>query len=74
MAEKDFYILMNAWWEPVPYTLPGPFFPGEWEVVVDTSGAFDPEGLRGGAEHGPHVTAGQVLDLPPRSTVVLRQV
>ncbi|XNY99445.1 glycogen debranching protein GlgX [Micrococcus luteus] len=74
IAEKDFYILMNAWWESVPYTLPGPFFPGEWEVVVDTSGTLDPEGLRGGSASGPRVEAGQVLDLPARSTVVLRQV
>ena len=65
---RDFYVLMNAWWEPVPYTLPGPTFPAEWEVVVDTSSHVAPDGTR------PRVRAGDVLELPARSTVVLRQV
>ncbi|MCD0183747.1 glycogen debranching enzyme GlgX [Micrococcus sp. HSID17228] len=65
---RDFYVLMNAWWEPVPYTLPGPTFPAEWEVVVDTSSHVAPSGSH------PRVRAGDVLELPARSTVVLRQV
>ena len=65
---RDFYVLMNAWWEPVPYTLPGPTFPAEWEVVVDTSSHVAPSGAH------PRVRAGDVLEVQARSTVVLRQV
>ena len=65
---RDFYVLMNAWWEPVPYTLPGPTFPAEWEVVVDTSSHVAPSGSH------PRVRAGDVLEVQARSTVVLRQV
>ena len=64
----DFYVLMNAWWEPVPYTLPGPLFPEEWEIMVDTSSHVAPHGTR------PHVHAGEVLEVPARSTMILRQV
>ena len=65
---RDFYVLMNAWWESVPYTLPGPTFPAEWEVVVDTSSHVAPSGSH------PRVRAGDVLEVQARSTVVLRQV
>ncbi|MDO5634333.1 MAG: glycogen debranching protein GlgX [Micrococcus sp.] len=74
---RDFYVLMNAWWEPVPYTLPGPFFPGEWEVMVDTSATLSGEpGEAASGESGQrrHVHAGEVLEVPARSTVILRQV
>ncbi|UBH25662.1 glycogen debranching protein GlgX [Micrococcus porci] len=67
-AFRDFYVLMNAWWEPVPYTLPGPLFPGEWEIVVDTSSHVAPAGTR------PHVVAGEVIEVPGRSTMILREV
>ena len=72
-ADRDFYVLMNAWWESVPYTLPGPFFPGRWEIVVDTSADLAATQAPHAGER-PVVEAGQVLDLPPRSTVILRQV
>lgn len=65
---RDFYVLMNAWWEPVPYTLPGPLFPERWEIVVDTSSHVAPSGTH------PRVHAGEVLEVPARSTVILRQV
>ncbi|MDY6056160.1 glycogen debranching protein GlgX [Micrococcus sp.] len=65
---RDFYVLMNAWKDAVPYTLPGPFFPGSWEVVLDTSGEVAPAGTR------PHVHAGDVIEVPGRSTVILREL
>lgn len=58
---------MNAWWEPVPYTLPGPTFPAAWEIVLDTSSHVAPQGTH------PIVRAGEVVELPPRSTMILRQ-
>ncbi|MDX2340263.1 glycogen debranching protein GlgX [Micrococcus sp. M4NT] len=64
---RDFYVLMNAWWEPVPYTLPGPTFPAAWEIVLDTSSHVAPQGTH------PIVRAGEVVELPPRSTMILRQ-
>jgi glycogen operon protein len=34
-------VLLNAWHEPVTYTLPEVEWGQEWEVLVDTAGATD---------------------------------
>ena len=38
MIDNDFLILINAWWEPLTFTVPVDL-PGRWDVVCDT---FDP--------------------------------
>jgi isoamylase len=56
--DDDQYLLVNAWWEPLPFALPD----GTWEVALDT---FAPE--RAGSAASPTITA------DPRSLVVLRR-
>ncbi|WBL17778.1 glycogen debranching protein GlgX [Citricoccus sp. NR2] len=60
--EYGFYILFNAYWETVDYTLPGTPFPDQWEVVVDTASALDQQTF----------TAGQTVTVPGRGAVVMR--
>jgi isoamylase len=60
MADDDFLIIINAWWEPLKFQIPADVSARAWEVVCDT---FDP--ARGGAAVGP-------LDVGPRSILVMR--
>ncbi len=59
MVDDDFLVLVNAWWEPLTFTVPADLPARQWIVVCDT---HDPE--RSGAV-GHEVTVGQ------RSMVVL---
>ena len=61
--DHDFYILLNAHWEPVEYTLPGDPFPGQWSLVVDTAAAA-PDVLA--------FTAGDKVTVPGRGIVILQ--
>ena len=60
MVDDDFLILVNAWWEPLTFTIPADFSARQWRVVCDT---YDP---------ARKVTVGQALTVGPRSMVVLR--
>ena len=65
LLDDDFLVLVNAWWEPMSFTIP-PTRPGQaWQREVDS---YDPPGAWAAArtQAGDHVTAG------PRSVVVLR--
>lgn len=61
--DHDFYILLNAHWEPVEYTLPGEPFPSQWNLVVDTADAA-PDVLA--------FTAGDKVTVPGRGIVILQ--
>ena len=61
--DHDFYILLNAHWEPVEYTLPGEPFPSQWSLVVDTAAAA-PDVLA--------FTAGDKVTVPGRGIVILQ--
>jgi isoamylase len=60
MVDDDFLVFVNAWWEPLSFSVPGSFALHPWEIVCDS---FDP------ARTG---RAGQRIDIGPRSVVVLR--
>jgi isoamylase len=60
LLDRDFLILVNAWWEPLTFAIPGSLALHNWEIVCDS---FDP--TRKGR-------AGQQIDVGPRSAVVLR--
>jgi isoamylase len=60
MVDNDFLILVNAWWEPLTFAVPGAFALHNWEIVSDS---FDP--TRNGQPE-------QQIDVGPRSAVVLR--
>jgi isoamylase len=65
MLDDDFLLLVNAWWEPLDFTIP-PTRPGQtWLREIDT---FDPAGTEASATAG---VADQVA-VRPRSVVVLR--
>ncbi len=62
MVDDDFLMLVNAWWEQLPFTIP-PTRPGlTWQTEIDT---YDPA-------HGDTVAVGDQLTVGPRSIVVLR--
>ena len=60
MIDNDFLVLVNAWWEPLTFSVPGSCALHNWEFECDS---FDP--TRNGR-------AGQQIDVGPRSAVVLR--
>ena len=66
-GDQDFYILFNAHYEPVPYTMPGEPFPESWELEFCTVADAD-------LTETTVYNQGDVLDVPARSTVVLRSL
>jgi glycogen operon protein len=60
LLDDDFLFFVNAWWEPLTFTVPADASGCRWDIVCDT---FDP------ARTG---TAGAQLDVGPRSIVALR--
>jgi pullulanase/glycogen debranching enzyme len=63
MLDDDFLVLVNAWWEPLAFTVPAARTGQTWETDIDS---FDPVGSTPRCQAGDQVTVG------PRSVVVLR--
>jgi glycogen operon protein len=67
LIDDDFLVLVNAWWEPLDFVLPGTRPQAGWQVEIDT---YDPGHPAGPAtaerKAGDHITVG------PRSVVVLK--
>ncbi|MGM7668527.1 glycogen debranching protein GlgX [Microbacterium sp. A93] len=62
-GDHDFYVMLNAHWEPVEYTLPGEPFPATWELVVDTADA---------TPDTTEFSAGDRISVPGRGIVILQ--
>ncbi|NUL46094.1 glycogen debranching protein GlgX [Cellulosimicrobium funkei] len=62
-GDHDFYVLLNAYWEPVEYTLPGEPFPAAWDLVVDTADA---------TPDVQEFAAGDKVTVPGRGIVILQ--
>jgi isoamylase len=62
VRDDSFLLVFNARAEPVSFRLPGPAYAPGWEQVVDTAGRPDAPRLRPGA----------VVDVPARTSLVLR--
>ena len=60
LVDDDFLVFVNAWWEPLTFSVPGSFALHRWEIVCDS---FDPA-RTGRAE--------QQMEVGPRSAVVMR--
>jgi isoamylase len=60
LIDDDFLVLVNAWWEPLTFSVPDVVAPQPWEIVCDS---FDP------ARTG---RAAQRVEVGPRSAVVMR--
>jgi isoamylase len=65
LLDDDFLVLVNSWWEPLPFTLPPTRSGAEWHAEVDSYDPAAPAGA-GKREAGDQVTVG------PRSVAVLR--
>jgi len=60
VADDDFLILVNAWWEPLTFAVPVLLPARHWDVICDT---FEDAGK---------VTVAQELTVGPRSTVIMQ--
>ena len=65
LLDDDFLVLVNAWWEPLTFTLPATRTGQAWQTEIDS---YDP------AKTGdaPMLRAGDQRAVDPRSIVVLR--
>jgi isoamylase len=60
LCDDDFLVFVNAWWEPLTFSVPGSFALHTWEIVCDS---FNPARTE---------RAGQQVEIGPRSAVVMR--
>ncbi len=67
LLDDDFLVLVNAWWEPLDFTIP-PIRPGQaWHPEIDS---YDPDRATG-PQAQDRRQAGDRVTLGPRSVVVL---
>jgi glycogen operon protein len=66
LVDDDFMVLVNAWWEPLDFTLPDTRPQAGWQVEVDTYDLTSQAGPSA-VEH----KAGDPITVGPRSVVVL---
>jgi glycogen operon protein len=64
LLDDDFLVLVNAWWQPLPFTIPPARANTTWQPVIDT---YDPARAATGAP----LRAGGQLTVEPRSIIVL---
>ena len=69
LTDDDFLVLVNAWWEPLDFTLPDTRPQAGWQTEIDT---YDP-GPSAGSSTGEH-KAGDHVTVGPRSVVVLKNL
>jgi isoamylase len=65
MIDDDFLVLVNAWWEPLGFTLPATRPGAQWQAEIDS---HDPAAPAQAAEHH----AGDQVTVGPRSVAVFR--
>ena len=62
LVDDDFLVFVNAWWEPLTFSVPAPLVLHQWDIVCDS---FDP---------ARNELAAQQVDVGPRSAVVMRSL
>jgi len=65
ILDDDLLILLNGWWESLPFTIPSVDGPRTWTIELDTFAGS-------GSAASPGVEAGSQISVGPRSLVVLR--
>jgi isoamylase len=65
LIDDDFLVLVNAFWEPLDFTVPATRPDAAWQAEMDT---FDPEAPAA----APRRAAGEQVTVGPRSVVVLK--
>jgi isoamylase len=66
LVDDDFLVLVNAWWEPLDFTLPATREQAAWQAEIDTYQLAAPAGPAATGRAGERITAG------PRSVVALK--
>jgi glycogen operon protein len=66
LVDDDFLVLVNAWWEPLEFTLPATREQAAWQLEIDT------DDLAGSAASTAVGRVGDRRTVGPRSVVVLR--
>ena len=69
-SDRDFYVAINAWQDPLDFHIPAAPSGREWRRVIDTS-LPSPQDIVG-FDAGPRVPAGAVYPVASRSMVVLQ--
>jgi isoamylase len=64
LLDDDFFVLVNAWWEPLDFVLPATRKQAAWRTEIDT---YDPAAPAAAGAH----SAGDHVTVSPRSIVVL---
>jgi len=67
MVDDDFLVMVNAWWEPLGFTLPATRPGAQWQAEIDS---HDPAATAEAAER----RAGEQVTVGPRSIAVFRAV
>jgi glycogen operon protein len=62
LVDDDFLVLVNAWWDPLDFTLPNTRPGARWRAEIDTHNPGSEAGDRG---------AGDGIQVGPRSVMVL---
>jgi glycogen operon protein len=72
LTDDDFLVLVNAWWEPLPFTIPPARDGQQWTTEISSYdlGASDAAGTSPGS--GARHQAGEQVTVGPRSICVLR--
>ena len=65
LIDDDFLVLVNAWWEPLDFTIPASRAEQTWRAEIDS---YDPAR----PDRAAMLRAGDQLTVDPRSIVVLR--
>jgi glycogen operon protein len=65
LVDDDFLVMVNAWWEPLIFTIPSTRPAQGWRCEIDTFDPNNPAAPNPGA-------AGETVTVGPRSVVVLR--
>jgi isoamylase len=65
MVDDDFLILVNSWWEPLGFKLPGTRPGAQWHAEIDS---YDPAAPEAASLH----SAGEQVTAGPRSVQILR--
>ncbi|HJY02359.1 MAG TPA: glycogen debranching protein GlgX, partial [Streptosporangiaceae bacterium] len=69
LLDDDFLVLVNAWWEPLDFTIP-PARPGQaWQLAIDS---YDPQRASGDGAAAASRRAGDRVTVGPRSVCALR--
>ena len=65
LLDDDFLVLVNAWWQPLDFTIPATRAGTTWQTAIDT---YDPAR----PATAPRLHVGGQLTVDPRSIAVLR--